>query len=83
MSGRGIHDRRREILREIGSLPPEGQREVEDFVAFLHHRYGRVTASVEPATSGLLEEKFVGMWKDRDDMLDSSSWVRNVRESEW
>jgi hypothetical protein len=30
-----------EILREILSLPPEGQRQVADFVARLRERYQR------------------------------------------
>lgn len=29
-----------EILREFVSLPPEGQRRVIEFIAFLHGRYG-------------------------------------------
>jgi hypothetical protein len=30
----------------------------------------------------LQNEKFIGMWRDRDEMTDSSAWVRQVRESE-
>ena len=33
--------------------------------------------------SNLQEEPFVGMWKDREDMEDSSQWVRQVRQQEW
>jgi len=29
------------------------------------------------------EEQFTGMWKDRQDMKDSASWVCNVRKKEW
>jgi KaiC/GvpD/RAD55 family RecA-like ATPase len=29
------------------------------------------------------KESFVGMWKDRTDMKDSSAWVKNVRKEEW
>jgi len=28
-------------------------------------------------------EPFVGMWRDRQDLTDSSQWVRQLRESEW
>ena len=31
----------------------------------------------------LADEPFIGMWRDREDMQDSSAWVRRVRESEW
>jgi len=72
-----------EILREIRSLPLEAQREVEGFVAYLHQRYGGRQPGAQPAGSGLRAERFIGMWQDRDDMRDSTAWVRNLRESEW
>jgi hypothetical protein len=28
-------------------------------------------------------EPFVGMWRDREEMRDSSAWIRNVRETHW
>ena len=31
----------------------------------------------------LSEELAIGMWKDRKDMKDSITWVRNLREREW
>jgi hypothetical protein len=31
----------------------------------------------------LKDEPFIGMWKDRKDMQDSSAWVRSVRYQEW
>jgi len=29
------------------------------------------------------EEPFFGMWKDREDMADSTEWVRRLRRKEW
>jgi hypothetical protein len=71
-----------EILRDIASLPPEGQRQVIDFIAFVHQRYGR-SQSNEQTISDLRAESFVGIWQDRDDLVNSVDWVRQVRESEW
>jgi hypothetical protein len=71
-----------EILRDIASLPPEGQRQVIDFIAFVHQRYGRSQSNEQPV-SDLRAESFVGIWQDRDDLVDSVDWVRQVRESEW
>lgn len=31
----------------------------------------------------ILDSSFFGMWKDREEMQDSSSWVRKVRKSRW
>nr|VFJ74318.1 MAG: Predicted antitoxin, contains HTH domain [Candidatus Kentron sp. FW] len=28
-------------------------------------------------------EAFVGTWRDRSDMADSTAWVRNLRQKEW
>jgi hypothetical protein len=37
----------------------------------------------ESGAVDLEREPFVGMWSDREDMSDSSAWVRNVRETHW
>lgn len=31
----------------------------------------------------LENEPFVGMWQDREDLADSSQWVRQLRQREW
>ncbi len=71
-----------EILREINSLPLEAQRQIEDFVAFLRQRY-QSSLPVETARTDLTAEEFIGMWRDREDLQDSTTWVRNVRQSHW
>jgi hypothetical protein len=71
-----------EILREINSLPLEAQRQIEDFVFFLRERYKSSQPKSVP-NSDLETEAFVGMWRDREDMRDSSAWVRNIRETHW
>ena len=71
-----------EILREINSLPPEAKRQLEDFISFLQERYKEAKPKAAP-TSDLEAEAFVGMWRDREDMRDSSAWVRNIRQSHW
>lgn len=69
-----------ELLREFVALPPEGRRVVADLIAFLRQRYG-----VSPITTAtdLSSEDVIGMWRDREEMQDSSAWVRNIRETEW
>jgi hypothetical protein len=71
------------LLRDIGSLPPEAQKQVSDFVAFLKTRYPSAQVTRKARRTKLVDEPFIGMWRDRDDMRDSSAWVRRVRESEW
>jgi hypothetical protein len=33
--------------------------------------------------TALENEPFVGMWQDREDLADSSQWVRQLRQGEW
>lgn len=72
-----------EILREIASLPLEAQRQIEDFIADLRERYKGLPPDQTATSSDLRAEPFVGMWRDREDMRDSTAWVRNVREKHW
>ena len=37
----------------------------------------------KPKRRPLTEEPFVGMWRSRKDMRDSSDWVRKARKREW
>jgi predicted nucleic acid-binding protein len=71
-----------EILRELASLPPEGQRQVLEFITFLRQLYDRA-GGAEGESSDLAADGFIGMWRGREDMSDSSAWVRAGREREW
>jgi hypothetical protein len=71
-----------ELVREFGSLPPEAQRQIEDLVAMLRARYRVISPDSVPG-SDLESEPFIGMWRDRTEMNDSSTWVRGVRETHW
>ncbi|HEX8491262.1 MAG TPA: hypothetical protein VF658_00325 [Pyrinomonadaceae bacterium] len=73
----------KEILRELASLPPEGQRQVAEFIAFLRERYNQSQQTGKPEITDLAQENFIGMWREREDMQDSSAWVRSSREREW
>ena len=74
--------KRDEILQDIDTLPPDAQQQVIDFIAFLQTRYQRAGRKKSRATS-LASESFLGIWQDRDDMADSTGWVRQIRKSEW
>jgi hypothetical protein len=44
------------ILQEIESLPPEAQKQVRDFVAFLKTRYSMVSPTPKPKRTKLRDE---------------------------
>ena len=66
------------LIDAVLSLPPEGQRQVAALVAQLARQHPAPTQEPDLAKSA-----FVGMWKDRADLADSTAWVRGVRKSEW
>ncbi|MCC5652069.1 DUF2281 domain-containing protein [Nostoc sp. XA013] len=79
-----------ELLNEFLSLPAEAQRQVIDFIAFLRQRYGVVEPSSQWPDFDLINDSFIGMWsvgvarrRHRQDLADSTTWVRGVRENEW
>lgn len=71
------------IWQHFSGLPPEARQQVLDFIAFLQTRYtpSRPRKRVRPTK--LAQEAFVGIWRNREDLHDSSAWVRNARTSEW
>ncbi len=71
------------IIDDISNLPQEAQRQVVDFIAFLRTRYKRSEQEKQPKRIDLVNEPFIGIWKDRVDMNNSSKWLRNVLEVEW
>ena len=71
------------IFDDISNLPPEAQRQVVDFIAFLRTRYKGSEQKKQAKRISLVNEPFIGIWKDREDMNNSSKWLRNVREAEW
>jgi hypothetical protein len=71
------------VLNEFEALPQDAQQQVIDFIAFLQTRYQPGRAKDVAKRKEITEESFIGIWKNREDMGDSSAWVRNVRKTEW
>ncbi len=71
------------IARELASLPPEAQKEVIDLLAFLKNRYAPSRVAKRTKHAKLADEPFVGMWRGRKDMRDSTAWVRSLRQRQW
>jgi hypothetical protein len=65
------------------NLPPEAQEQVRDFIAFLRSRYSQKPSRKSLRSPKLAKEKFIGIWRDRKDLQDSTLWVRNTRKREW
>jgi len=70
------------VSKKIKKLPPEAKQQARDFVDFLYERYVK-EGSKKSAKKSITESSFFGLWKDREDMQDSTAWVREVRKSQW
>ena len=68
------------VWRKFETLPPAAQKEVIDF---LQSRYVKQKNKAKAKGSSFAGEEFVGIWQDREDMTDSSQWVKNLRRTEW
>ncbi|MCC6134863.1 MAG: hypothetical protein LM550_11115 [Candidatus Contendobacter sp.] len=71
------------LLDEYIALPLDAQRQVADFISFLQQRYVTSQPAHKNRQADLTKEPFIGMWRNRQDLLDSSDWVRKTRKSEW
>ena len=71
-----------ELFKVFESLPIEAQRQALNFIAFLQQTYA---PAIKPQKTEIdwVNDPFIGMWQDRQDMDNSTTWVRNIRENEW
>ena len=69
------------LWQRLSVLPEQAQQEVADLIAELEKQHS--DSSEKLFADSLWDEPFVGLWKDRDDLSDSTAWVRRLREQEW
>jgi hypothetical protein len=74
---------KQELINEFASLPVAAQRQVIDFISALKQERPSRKSAAAPKGVDVSREAFVGMWKDREDLTDSSGWVRSSRRNEW
>lgn len=73
-----------DIWQQFTTLPPDAQQEVADFIVLLKQRKTRQSQSQPQLNQqNLREESFIGLWQEREDLQDSTQWVRAIRSSEW
>jgi len=72
-----------DLQTEFEQLPPEEQKEVLDFIAFLRGRCAGKPPRKGARSIPIEKDPFVGIWAGRDEMQDSARWVRDTRKREW
>lgn len=74
----------KELIKQLKKLPSEAKKEAADFVEFLYKKYiQQPEESSSSKKKSILENSFRGIWKDREDLQDSTKWVRELRKSRW
>jgi len=72
----------KELIKQFKKPPSEAQQEAADFVEFLSKKYLQESEKTDSSKNkSILENSFRGMWKDREDMQESTKWVRELRKS--
>ena len=71
------------LWREYAALPVEARREVDQLIEALAKRHAAAQVASTGDKQPLSEDPFVGMWRDREDLADSGTWVRSLRVREW
>ena len=71
------------LMKKFESLSNKEKKEVLDFIDFLRRRKNRLKKSSQNKIVSIEDEKFIGMWKNRADLTDSTTWVRNLRKTDW
>lgn len=73
----------KDLTKKIESLPINAQNEVSNFVDFLIQKREIKRKRQSKITNRLVEEKFIGLWANREDLSNSSLWIRKLRETDW
>ncbi|MEL0589684.1 MAG: hypothetical protein U1V55_17420 [Planktothrix rubescens PR222] len=64
------------LVQIISSLTPEERQNLEK-------KLDSQQPSIQQSFISIKDDPCVGMWKDREDLQDSSAWVRQIRKQEW
>jgi hypothetical protein len=66
------------LWKEYAALSIDARRKVDQLITRLSSN-----RTIKRKSTPLISDPFVGMWQDRDDLIDSRGWVRSLREREW
>ena len=74
--------------KQFSALPPTSKKLVEELVSALGAGVDESASTslatlTKPRSKKLSSQPFVGMWRDREEMTDSTAWVRHQRQQEW
>jgi mRNA-degrading endonuclease RelE of RelBE toxin-antitoxin system len=71
------------VSKKIKRLPPAARKQAQDFIDFLYQKYASEPRKKPSDKQRISDSPIFGMWKLKEEMEDSTEWVRNVRKSQW
>ncbi|MDJ0658343.1 MAG: hypothetical protein QNJ42_02520 [Crocosphaera sp.] len=69
------------VMTKLEQLPESEQERIAKII--LNEVEKQELTILSSASFSLENQPFVGMWKDRKEMEDSSQWVRQLRREQW
>ena len=72
-----------QLVSEIATLPPMARQELEQFLMELKLRYARQQSLTPEERTRWMNPEIFGMYADREDLTDSSAYIRKLRDEQW
>lgn len=71
------------IIKELDNLPPSAHKLIKEFIELLRKSLEIEERTAVKGRKSVIQGKFIGMWKDREDANDSVTFVKNLRKAHW
>ncbi len=72
-----------QLVEEIGALPDKARQEIESFLLEVKLRYARQSPLTDEELAQWADPEIFGMYADREDVRDSTAYIRKLREQQW
>lgn len=71
------------IIKELDNLPPKAHKLVREFIELLRISLAKEEEKPGEKHKSVVKGKFIGMWKDREETIDSAAFVKDLRKKHW
>jgi len=71
------------IIKELDNLPPSAHKLIKEFIELLRKSLEIEERTAVKGRKSVIQGKFIGMWKDREETNDSVTFVKNLRKAHW
>jgi len=71
------------IIKELDNLPPKAHKLVKEFIELLRKSLEKEEQKPVKNHKSVIKGKFIGIWKDREETVDSVDFVRKIRKEHW